>query len=147
MFIAAGAKVTVESGVTVRAMGDYLLTIAGELTARADAGERIVFRALYADPAGAWRGLYFTDGSTGFFQRCDFRQGQDNILADSSNLQLYNCQVRLASRDGVYVWGDTWFRSSRTTFHNNGRHGLQVQTSRVRGAVAFSHFVGNGEYP
>jgi len=147
VFIAAGAKVTVESGVTVRAMGEYLLTIAGEITARADAGERIVFRALNADPAGAWRGLYFTDGSTGFFQRCDFRQGQDNILADSANLQLYNCQVRLASRDGVYVWGDTWFRSSRTTFQNNGRYGLQVQTSRVRGAVTFSRFVGNGEYP
>ncbi len=147
VFIGAGARVIVESGVTVIARGDWRLTIAGTLTAQADAHDRIIFRATDQEAVGAWRGLYFTSGATGFFQRCHFRSAADNILADSTDLQLYGCQVRLASRDGCYVWGDSWFRSGNTTYQNNGRYGLHLQTSQVRGAIRMSRFIGNGEYP
>ena len=147
LYIAAGAEVTVQPGVSVRAMGDYRMTIAGRLTARGSQASRISFRAPDAHAVGAWKGLYFTTGSRGFFQLCTLRSGQDLIMADSANVQLYNCQVRLASRDGLYAWGDSYIRASYCTFQNNGRYGLHVQTSTPRGSVLYSNFVGNGDYP
>ncbi len=53
VFIGAGARVIVESGVTVIARGDWRLTIAGTLTAQADAHDRIIFRATDQEAVGA----------------------------------------------------------------------------------------------
>ncbi|MEA3403897.1 MAG: FlgD immunoglobulin-like domain containing protein [Armatimonadota bacterium] len=147
VLIAAGAEVTVEPDVRVVAHGDYRLTVAGSLTAMSEMGTRIVFRAPDNSSTGAWRGLYFIKGSTGRFQRCTVRSAVDNIMADSADVRLYNCQVRRASRDGLYAWGDSFIKCAYCTFQNNGRHGVHIQTTRPEGAIIYSQFAGSGEHP
>lgn len=147
VLVAAGARLTIQSGVTVIARGDYRLTISGSLHAAAAPGERITFQATDSHASGAWLGLYFTSGAVGRLRGCTIRSAQDNLLADSADVHLIACSVRLASRDGVMVWGDSYLRAIRCTFQNNARYGLHVQTSRPTGVISFSEFVGNGEYP
>ncbi|MGC9317073.1 MAG: right-handed parallel beta-helix repeat-containing protein [Armatimonadota bacterium] len=147
VLIAAGAEVTVQPDVRVVAHGDYRLTVAGSLVAMSEMGTRIVFRAPDNSLTGAWGGLYFVKGSTGRFQRCTFRSAVDNIMADSADVRLYNCQVRRASRDGLYAWGDSFIKCAYCTFQNNGRHGVHIQTSRPEGAIICSEFAGSGEHP
>ncbi|MGD9495600.1 MAG: right-handed parallel beta-helix repeat-containing protein [Armatimonadota bacterium] len=147
VLIAPHVTVTVEPRVHVVATGDYRLTVSGALIAMAPAGTRIVFRAPAIDAVGAWRGIYFTPGSTGRFQRCTFRSADDNIMADSADVRLYNCHVRLAERDGVYAWGDAFVKTAYCRLQNNGRYGLHIQTSRPAGAVIHCQFVGNGQHP
>jgi len=145
--IAAGADVTVEPDVRVVAHGDYRLTVSGSLTAMSPMGSRIVFRAPNNSSTGAWKGIYFTPGATGRFQRCTFRSATDNIMADGADVRLYNCHVRLASRDGLMAWGDGFLKCAYCRFQNNGRHGLHIVTTRQRGAVIYSEFIGSGEEP
>lgn len=145
--IAAGADVTVEPAVRIIARGDYRLTISGSLTAMSSPGTQIVFRATNNSAVGAWKGLYFTPGSIGRFQRCTFRSAADNIMADSADVHLYNCNVRLAARDGVYAWGEGFLKAAYCRFQNNGRYGVHLQTSQPQGAIIFSEFVGNGAHP
>lgn len=145
--IAAGAHVAVEPTVRVIARGNYRLTVSGALTAMSSPGTRIVFRATHNYAVGAWKGLYFTPGSIGRFQRCTFRSATDNLMADSADVRLYNCDVRLAGRDGVYAWGDGFLKAAYCRFQNNRRYGVHVQTSGPEGAIVFSQFVGNGAHP
>jgi len=145
--IAAGAHVTVEPSVRIIARGDYRLTVSGSLTAMSSPGTQIVFRATNNHAVGAWKGLYFTPGSVGRFQRCTFRSAADNVMADSADVRLYNCNVRLAARDGVYAWGDGFLKAAYCRFQNNRRYGVHVQTSQPEGAIIFSEFVGNGAHP
>ncbi len=147
VLIEPGVAVTVKPDVRVIARGDHRLTVSGSLTAMSPAGTRIVFRATDNSSIGAWRGIYFTPGSAGRFQRCTFRSARDNIMADSADVRLYNCHLRLAERDGLYAWGDGFIKCAYCRFQNNGRYGLHIQTSRPNGAVIFSQFVGNGEHP
>lgn len=147
VLIEAGVTVTVEPDVIVMAHGDYRLTVSGTLTAMSPMGTRIVFRAPDTDASGVWRGLYFTSGSTGRFQRCTFRSARDNILADSADVRLYNCHVRRASRDGLYAWGNSFIKTAYCRFQNNGRYGVHLQTSEPEGAIIFSQFIGSGEHP
>lgn len=147
VFIAADATVTVEPNVHVVAHGDYQLTVSGALIAMAPAGHRIVFRAPDIDATGAWKGLYFTRGSVGRFQRCTFRSARDNLVVDSANVQVFNCHVRRASRDGLLAWGDAFVRIAHCRFQNNGRHGVQIQTNAPTGVILSSEFIGNGAHP
>ncbi len=145
--LAAGAQLTIEPGVTVIARGDYRLTISGSLQALAPPGGRIVFRATDSQASGAWRGLYFTQGAVGRLRRCTIRSAQDNVLIDRADVHLYACNLRLASRDGVMAWGDCYLKAVHCVFQNNGRYGVQVQTSEPSGVISFSDFVGNGQQP
>ncbi len=147
VFIAAGAEVTVEPDVRVIAHGDFRLTVSGTLTAMSPMGTRIVFCAVDNSATGAWKGLYFTDGAIGRFQRCTFRSAACNIMADSADVRLYNCHVRLASEDGLYAWGDGFTKAAYCRFQNNGRYGVHVQTSQPNGAIIASEFIGNGRHP
>lgn len=147
VLIEAGASVTVEPDVRIIARGDFRLTVSGSLTAMSPPGTRIVFRATDNGSVGAWKGIYFTPGSTGLFQRVTFRNARDNIMIDSADVRLYNCQIRLAARDGLYAWGDSFLKCAYCRFQNNGRYGLHIQTSRPNGAVIYSRFVGNGAHP
>ncbi len=147
VLIEAGVSVTVEPDVRIIARGDFRLTVSGSLTAMSPMGTRIVFRATDNGSVGAWKGIYFTPGSTGVFQRVTFRNARDNIMVDSADVRLYNCQVRLAARDGLYAWGDSFIKCAYCRFQNNGRYGLHIQTSRPDGAVIYSQFVGNGAHP
>ncbi len=147
VLIDPGVTVTVEPDVRIIARGDFRLTVSGTLTAMSPMGTRIVFRATDNTPVGTWRGLYFTAGSTGTFQRVTFRNAADNIMADSADVRLYNCDLRLAARDGMYVWGDSFVKAAYCRFQNNGRYGLQLQTSQPQGAIIYSRFVGSGQHP
>jgi antitoxin component of RelBE/YafQ-DinJ toxin-antitoxin module len=147
VFIAAGATLTVEPDVHVIAEGDYQLTVAGRLEAMAPMGTRIVFRAPSNETSGAWRGIFFAEGSTGRFQRCTFRSATTNITVNSADVRLYNCHVRRASEDGLMAWGDAFIKTAYCRFQNNGRHGVQIQTSSPRGAIIFSEFIGSGGHP
>jgi len=147
VLIEPGVTVTVEPDVRVIARGDWRLTVSGTLTAMSPMGTRIVFRAGDNTSVGTWRGLYFTPGSTGTFQRVTLRNAADNIMADSADVRLYNCDLRLAERDGMYAWGDSFVKAAYCRFQNNGRYGLHLQTSRPQGAVIHSHFVGSGQHP
>jgi|LSQX01.2.fsa_nt_gb hypothetical protein len=145
--ITSGVTVTVEPDVQIIATGDWRLTVSGSLIAMSPAGSRIVFRAPDSESIGAWKGLYFTRGSTGRFQRCSFLSATDNILVDGADVRLYNCHLRSASRDGLMAWGDSFIKAAYCRFQNNGRHGVHLQSSAPEGAVIFSEFVGNGEHP
>ncbi len=147
VFIAAGATVTVEPNVHVIAEGDWRLTVAGTLNAMAPMGTRIVFRAPEIASSGVWKGIFFTRGSTGRFQRCTFRSATTNLTIDGADVRLYNCHVRRASADGVMAMGDAFFKAAYCRFQNNGRHGVQIQTSRPQGAIIFSEFIGSGAHP
>lgn len=147
VFIAAGATVTVEPNVHVVAEGDWRLTVAGTLSAMAPMGTRIVFRAPEITSSGVWKGIFFTRGSTGRFQRCTFRSATTNLTIDGADVRLYNCHVRRASLDGVMAMGDAFVKTAYCRFQNNDRHGVQIQTSRPRGAILFSEFIGSGAHP
>lgn len=147
VFIAAGATVTVEPNVHVVAQGDYRLTVSGSLIAMAPVGTRIVFRAPEIDATGAWKGLYFTRGAVGRFRRCTFRSAVDNLTIDGANVQLFNCHVRRASRDGLMAWGQAFIRIAHCRFQNNGRYGVQIQTNAPTGIIHSSEFIGSGEHP
>ncbi|MCD6362255.1 MAG: right-handed parallel beta-helix repeat-containing protein, partial [Armatimonadetes bacterium] len=144
--IEAGVQVTVEPGVTIISQGDWRLTVAGSLTVQSNGGTRTVFRAPDMDAVGAWKGLYFLQGSRGCFEHCSIRSGDYGILADSAALQLYDCRVRQSSLDGVYVWGATRLRARDSNFKDNGRYGLHIQTSKPWGWIRDSIFDGNGDY-
>lgn len=147
VLITAGATVTVEPDVRVIADGDWRLTVSGSLLAMSPAGTRIVFRAPTNAATGAWKGLYFTRGSTGRFQRCTFRSATTNLMIDSADVRLYNCHVRRASQDGLMAWGDAFVKAAWCRFQNNGRYGIQLQTDRPEGAIIFSEFIGSGAHP
>jgi len=68
--VAPGVELTVEAGVTLIARGDYRLTVSGSLQALASPDNRIAFRATDQQASGAWRGLYFTQGSVGRLGQC-----------------------------------------------------------------------------
>ncbi|MFW5866727.1 MAG: right-handed parallel beta-helix repeat-containing protein [Armatimonadota bacterium] len=147
VLIATGADVTVEPNVHVIAEGDWRLTVSGSLTAMAPMGSRIVFRAPDIGASGAWKGLFFTQGSTGRFQRCTFRSATTNLTVSGADVRLYNCHIRNASEDGLMALGDAFVKAAYCRFQNNARHGLQIQTSRPEGAIIFSQFIGSGEHP
>ena len=147
VLIAADAHVTVEPNVHIVAEGDWRLTVAGSLTAMAPMGTRIVFRAPEIDASGAWKGLLFNPGSVGRFQRCTFRSATTNVTVSAADVRLYNCHVRLASEDGVMALGDAFLKCAYCRFQNNGRHGLQIQTSAPEGAIIASEFIGSGQHP
>lgn len=145
--IQAGATVTVKPGVTIIAQGNWRLTVSGGLIVLTDGGTRAMFRASDPDAVGAWQGLYFTQGSTGNLKRCTIRSAAYGVLADSANIRLENCRVLLSALDALYVWGDTWLRMEDCTLQDNGRHGLQVQTSKPWGYVQGTTFQRCGGYP
>ncbi len=147
VLIEPGVTVTVEPDVRIIARGEWRLTVSGTLTAMSPMGTRIVFRAEDNTSVGTWRGLYFTPGGAGTFQRVTFRNATDNIMADSADVRLYNCDLRLAERDGMYAWGDSFIKVAYCRFQNNGRYGLHLQTSRPEGVVIHSQFIGNGGHP
>lgn len=147
VLIAPGATVTVEPDVRVIAEGAWRLTVSGSLIAMSPPGTRIVFRASDNDATGAWKGIHFTPGSLGRFQRCTFRSATTNLSVDGGDVRLYNCHLRLASQDGLLAWGDAFVKCAYCRFQNNGRHGLQILTDRPTGAIIFSQFIGSGAHP
>ena len=145
--IAKGVTVTVEPNVRIISDGDWRLSVSGSLIAMSPAGTRIVFRAPNNNATGAWQGIHFTPGSTGRFQRCTFRSATTNLLVEGADVRLYNCHSRRASQDGLMAWGDAFVKAAYCRFQNNGRYGLQLQTSRPTGAIIATEFVGNGAHP
>ncbi|MGI5818359.1 MAG: right-handed parallel beta-helix repeat-containing protein [Armatimonadota bacterium] len=147
VLIAAGVTVTVEPNVHLIAEGDWRLTVSGTLTAMAPMETRIVFRAPEVTSSGVWKGVHFTPGSTGRFQRCTFRSATTNLTVHGADVRLYNSHLRLASEDGLMAWGDAFVKVAYCRFQNNRRHGVRLQTSRPRGAIISSEFIGCGAHP
>ncbi len=65
-----GSELLIGEGSRVIAARDAVLRVEGALRVEGSAKERVVFEA--AESGGPWKGLRFTEGSTGDLSRCDF---------------------------------------------------------------------------
>jgi flagellar hook assembly protein FlgD len=133
--VGAGATLTIDPGVTVKAGQHQLITVSGTLSAVGTAASPIVFTANTASPtAGYWKGLSFTSGAAPSASQLSYVTVSYGGYYNNGDIALSGCSPTLdhvtltsSSTWGLWVSGaGTTVTVTNSSIANNAGVGMEV---------------------
>ena len=130
------AGLTIQPGVSVVFLGDYLFEVGGKLTAIGTASDSIRFTR--PDSVSGWRGIFFNSSLPGSeLAYCVIERATSHgIEIDRSQPVIHDCAIRLntSSASGAGIYTNTSLTLQHCTISNNtisstGAYGAGIRTT------------------
>ena len=125
--VGAACTLTLMPGVRLLSSASGGVDVHGRLQAIANAQKPISFLPLGASPPGAWNGLTFFAGSSGYLKRCVVDYAQTGILATSASPRLEHTSIRHSLHDGVACAGKSLPIILQCTITDNHGDGVSAR--------------------